>query len=71
MSLINFFLIFQSIITRGTPKELCVWIADRGSVLTWDFNVVKGDCEFIVYYTEKVSQFLTFSFFDIFFYFRK
>lgn len=40
-------------VNRGTPYEICVWVQQAGSVLTWDFDILKGDCEFLVYHTEK------------------
>lgn len=29
-----------------------------GSVLTWDFDIIKGECEFLLYHTDKVFFFL-------------
>lgn len=31
-------------------------MVDKGSVLTWDFDVTKGACEFIILRTPKVVQ---------------
>ncbi|KIH48601.1 hypothetical protein ANCDUO_21328, partial [Ancylostoma duodenale] len=31
-------------------------IASSGCVLTWDFDILKSDCEFVVYHTPKVIQ---------------
>ncbi|KAF7627312.1 hypothetical protein Mgra_00009405, partial [Meloidogyne graminicola] len=32
---------------------ICVWVQQPGSVLTWDFDIIKGECEFVIYYSEK------------------
>lgn len=40
---------------RGIPHEICVHVPTHGCVLTWDFDVIKGECEFLVYHTHKVS----------------
>jgi hypothetical protein len=41
---------------RGMPHEECVHVALPGSVLTWDFDILKGDCEFVLYHTPKVLK---------------
>ncbi|ETN68996.1 hypothetical protein RB195_025957 [Necator americanus] len=43
-------------VTRGYPVEVVVPIASSGCVLTWDFDILKSDCEFVVYHTPKVIQ---------------
>ncbi|KAL3070387.1 hypothetical protein niasHT_032177 [Heterodera trifolii] len=40
-------------VNRGAPYEIYVWIDHAGSVLTWDFDITKGECEFVIYRTEK------------------
>lgn len=41
---------------RGAPHEICVNVTQKGCVLTWDFDVLKGDCEFVLYHTNKVRE---------------
>ncbi|VDL74672.1 unnamed protein product [Nippostrongylus brasiliensis] len=43
-------------VTRGYPVEVVVPIASSGCVLTWDFDILKSDCEFVVYHTPKIIQ---------------
>ncbi|KAL7070356.1 hypothetical protein ACQ4LE_010254 [Meloidogyne hapla] len=43
----------QVVVNRGSPYEVCVWVQQAGSVLTWDFDIIKGECEFVIYYSEK------------------
>uniref|UniRef100_A0A158Q8A3 CRAL-TRIO domain-containing protein n=1 Tax=Elaeophora elaphi TaxID=1147741 RepID=A0A158Q8A3_9BILA len=54
---LNFFyksLIQQSAnIYKGTPHEVVIRVTAEGCVLTWDFDILKGECEFLIYYTEK------------------
>uniref|UniRef100_A0A914Z345 SEC14-like protein 1 n=1 Tax=Panagrolaimus superbus TaxID=310955 RepID=A0A914Z345_9BILA len=38
---------------RGMPHEIAVEAPIVGSVLTWDFDVLKGECEFLIYHTNK------------------
>ncbi|KHN86630.1 CRAL-TRIO domain-containing protein T23G5.2 [Toxocara canis] len=38
---------------KGFPHEVVVKVSTKGCVLTWDFDVLKGECEFVLYYTEK------------------
>lgn len=38
---------------RGAPFECSIYVPTIGCVLTWDFDVVKGECEFLVYHTGK------------------
>ncbi|VDP13395.1 unnamed protein product [Onchocerca flexuosa] len=40
-------------IYKGTPHEVIVRVTAEGCVLTWDFDILKGECEFLIYYTEK------------------
>lgn len=40
-------------IQRGMPYEVSVEAPVVGSVLTWDFDVLKGECEFLIYHTNK------------------
>uniref|UniRef100_A0AAF5PGN5 CRAL-TRIO domain-containing protein n=2 Tax=Wuchereria bancrofti TaxID=6293 RepID=A0AAF5PGN5_WUCBA len=40
-------------IYKGTPHEVVVRVTTEGCVLTWDFDILKGECEFLIYYTEK------------------
>jgi hypothetical protein len=41
---------------KGTPLEVCLPVKTAGSVLTWDIDVIKGACEFVLYHTNKVDQ---------------
>ncbi|PIC39092.1 hypothetical protein B9Z55_010895 [Caenorhabditis nigoni] len=42
---------------RGYPVEVVIPIETAGCVLTWDFDVLKNDCEFSLYFsTEKIEQ---------------
>ncbi|CAG9533467.1 unnamed protein product [Cercopithifilaria johnstoni] len=46
--------IYQSAnIYKGIPHEVVVRVTAEGCVLTWDFDILKGECEFLIYYTEK------------------
>lgn len=38
---------------KGVPQEVLVKVPTAGCVLTWDFDVIKGSCEFMVYHTSK------------------
>ncbi|KAI1725704.1 PRELI-like family domain-containing protein [Ditylenchus destructor] len=38
---------------KGVSHEEFVTVRTAGSVLTWDFDIIKGECEFIVYHTSK------------------
>ncbi|KHJ77459.1 CRAL/TRIO domain protein [Oesophagostomum dentatum] len=42
-------------ITRGYPIEAVVPVSSPGCVLTWDFDILKSECEFVVYHTSKVK----------------
>ncbi|PAV60217.1 hypothetical protein WR25_21468 isoform B [Diploscapter pachys] len=39
--------------SRGYPVEVTVQVTTAGCVLTWDFDILKHECEFIVYYSAK------------------
>ena len=42
--------------------QVIVQVTTAGCVLTWDFDILKHECEFIVYYSAKVgNKFLNFS----------
>ncbi|VDN04664.1 unnamed protein product [Thelazia callipaeda] len=43
----------SAIVYRGAPHEVIVKVNAQGCVLTWDFDILKGECEFLIYYTEK------------------
>lgn len=42
--------------TKGAPLEVCLPVKAAGSVLTWDIDVLKGACEFILYKADKVIR---------------
>jgi hypothetical protein len=42
---------------KGAPLEVCLPVKTAGSVLTWDIDVIKGACEFVLYHTNKVCCF--------------
>ncbi|KAI6240133.1 SEC14-like protein 1 family protein [Aphelenchoides fujianensis] len=39
---------------KGVPLEVCVPVTTAGCVLTWDIDVIKGCCEFLLYHTTKI-----------------
>ncbi|KFD72244.1 hypothetical protein M514_01341 [Trichuris suis] len=39
---------------KGYPFEAFVPVVDPGSVLTWDFDVIKGVCTFCILFTERI-----------------
>ncbi|KAE9413792.1 hypothetical protein Angca_007018, partial [Angiostrongylus cantonensis] len=43
-------------VARGYPIEVVVPMGSVGCVLTWDFDILKSECEFVVYHTPKVIQ---------------
>ncbi|MFH4976530.1 hypothetical protein AB6A40_003239 [Gnathostoma spinigerum] len=43
----------KATVCKGAPHEVAVKVTTVGCVLTWDFDLLKGDCEFVVYYTER------------------
>ncbi|XP_071374807.1 SEC14-like protein 1 [Centroberyx affinis] len=41
---------------KGAPYELLVEIAEASSVITWDFDVCKGDVIFNIYHSKRAPQ---------------
>ena len=41
---------------KGLPHEVLVPVPSSGCVLTWDFDVVKGNCEFLLYRADAIIQ---------------
>ncbi|CAI5446459.1 unnamed protein product [Caenorhabditis angaria] len=39
--------------SRGQPVEVVIPIDTAGCVLTWDFDILKNDCEFMLYYSSQ------------------
>uniref|UniRef100_A0A3B3BIN8 SEC14 like lipid binding 1 n=1 Tax=Oryzias melastigma TaxID=30732 RepID=A0A3B3BIN8_ORYME len=49
--------IYQSAsIFKGAPHELVIEIIDAASVITWDFDVCKGDIIFNIYHSKRAPQ---------------
>ncbi|XP_061736643.1 SEC14-like protein 1 isoform X1 [Nerophis ophidion] len=49
--------IYQSAsIFKGAPHELLIQIIDASSVVTWDFDVCKGDVVFNIYHSKRAPQ---------------
>uniref|UniRef100_A0A8C6P450 SEC14 like lipid binding 1 n=1 Tax=Nothobranchius furzeri TaxID=105023 RepID=A0A8C6P450_NOTFU len=49
--------IYQSAsIFKGAPHELVIEIIDAASVITWDFDVCKGDIVFNIYHSKRAPQ---------------
>ncbi|XP_061888629.1 SEC14-like protein 1 isoform X3 [Entelurus aequoreus] len=49
--------IYQSAsIFKGAPHELLIEIIDASSVVTWDFDVCKGDVVFNIYHSKRAPQ---------------
>ncbi|XP_046899601.1 SEC14-like protein 1 isoform X2 [Hypomesus transpacificus] len=49
--------IYQSAsVFKGAPHELLVEIIDASSVITWDFDVCKGDVVFHIYHSKRAPQ---------------
>ncbi|XP_031419374.1 SEC14-like protein 1 isoform X2 [Clupea harengus] len=49
--------IYQSAsVFKGAPHELLVEIIDASSVITWDFDVCKGDVVFNIYHSKRAPQ---------------
>ncbi|XP_061129472.1 SEC14-like protein 1 isoform X1 [Syngnathus typhle] len=49
--------IYQSAsIFKGAPHELLIEIIDASSVITWDFDVCKGDVVFNIYHSKRAPQ---------------
>ncbi|XP_014673781.1 PREDICTED: SEC14-like protein 1 [Priapulus caudatus] len=40
-------------IFRGTPHEVLIPVLEPGTVITWDFDVIKGDCIFALMKTKR------------------
>uniref|UniRef100_A0A3Q3LFL7 SEC14-like protein 1 n=1 Tax=Mastacembelus armatus TaxID=205130 RepID=A0A3Q3LFL7_9TELE len=43
-------------IFKGAPHELLIEIIDASSVITWDFDVCKGDVVFNIYHSKRAPQ---------------
>ncbi|KAM6957067.1 SEC14-like protein 1 [Aplochiton taeniatus] len=43
-------------IFKGSPHELLIEITDASSVITWDFDVCKGDVVFNIYHARRAPQ---------------
>uniref|UniRef100_A0AC35U640 CRAL-TRIO domain-containing protein n=1 Tax=Rhabditophanes sp. KR3021 TaxID=114890 RepID=A0AC35U640_9BILA len=41
---------------RGLPLESYIKVDNLGCVITWDFDILKGECEFLLYHTNKVLE---------------
>uniref|UniRef100_A0A3Q3AVG4 SEC14 like lipid binding 1 n=1 Tax=Kryptolebias marmoratus TaxID=37003 RepID=A0A3Q3AVG4_KRYMA len=49
--------IYQSAsVFKGSPHELVIEIIDAASVITWDFDVCKGDIVFNIYHSKRAPQ---------------
>ncbi|XP_072882113.1 SEC14-like protein 1 isoform X2 [Hemitrygon akajei] len=49
--------IYQSAsIFKGSPHEISIEIVDASSVITWDFDVLKGDIAFYIYHSKRAPQ---------------
>uniref|UniRef100_A0A8C4ZYR2 SEC14-like protein 1 n=1 Tax=Gadus morhua TaxID=8049 RepID=A0A8C4ZYR2_GADMO len=49
--------IYQSAsIFKGAPHELLIQIIDASSVITWDFDVCKGDVVFNIFHSKRAPQ---------------
>nr|KAF6296870.1 SEC14 like lipid binding 1 [Myotis myotis] len=49
--------IYQSAsVFKGAPHEILVQIVDASSVITWDFDVCKGDIVFNIYHSKRSPQ---------------
>ncbi|KAF4080276.1 hypothetical protein AMELA_G00168590 [Ameiurus melas] len=49
--------IYQSAsVFKGAPHELLIEIIDASSVITWDFDVCKGDVVFNIYHSKRAPQ---------------
>uniref|UniRef100_A0AAX7T2Z7 SEC14 like lipid binding 1 n=1 Tax=Astatotilapia calliptera TaxID=8154 RepID=A0AAX7T2Z7_ASTCA len=50
-------MIYQSAsIFKGAPHEIVIEIIDASSVITWDFDVCKGDIVFNIYHSKRAPQ---------------
>lgn len=43
-------------IFKGAPYEMLIEITEASSVITWDFDVCKGDVHFNIYHSKRVPQ---------------
>uniref|UniRef100_A0A3P9M5Y2 SEC14-like protein 1 n=1 Tax=Oryzias latipes TaxID=8090 RepID=A0A3P9M5Y2_ORYLA len=43
-------------IFKGTPFEMLIEITEASSVITWDFDVSKGDAVFNIYHSKRIPQ---------------
>ncbi|KAB0399816.1 hypothetical protein E2I00_008840, partial [Balaenoptera physalus] len=49
--------IYQSAsVFKGAPHEILIQIVDASSVITWDFDVCKGDIVFNIYHSKRSPQ---------------
>ncbi|KAM3921328.1 SEC14-like protein 1 isoform 3-T4 [Leptodactylus fuscus] len=49
--------IYQSAsVFKGAPHEIVIQIVDASSVITWDFDVCKGDIIFNIYHSKRAPQ---------------
>ncbi|MEE6506833.1 hypothetical protein FKM82_007871, partial [Ascaphus truei] len=49
--------IYQSAsVFKGSPHEILIQIVDASSVITWDFDVCKGDLIFNIYHSKRAPQ---------------
>ncbi|OCT60722.1 hypothetical protein XELAEV_18046744mg [Xenopus laevis] len=49
--------IYQSAsVFKGSPHEIMIQIVDASSVITWDFDVCKGDIVFNIYHSKRAPQ---------------
>uniref|UniRef100_A0A8C5MVV4 SEC14 like lipid binding 1 n=1 Tax=Leptobrachium leishanense TaxID=445787 RepID=A0A8C5MVV4_9ANUR len=49
--------IYQSAsVFKGSPHEIMIQIVDASSVITWDFDVCKGDVVFNIYHSKRAAQ---------------
>ncbi|XP_053565592.1 SEC14-like protein 1 isoform X1 [Bombina bombina] len=49
--------IYQSAsVFKGSPHEIMIQIVDASSVITWDFDVCKGDVVFNIYHSKRAPQ---------------
>uniref|UniRef100_A0A5F9DHJ4 GOLD domain-containing protein n=1 Tax=Oryctolagus cuniculus TaxID=9986 RepID=A0A5F9DHJ4_RABIT len=49
--------IYQSAsVFKGAPHEILIQIVDASSVITWDFDVCKGDVVFNIYHSKRSPQ---------------
>uniref|UniRef100_A0A8C6SGP0 SEC14-like protein 1 n=1 Tax=Neogobius melanostomus TaxID=47308 RepID=A0A8C6SGP0_9GOBI len=46
----------SSSIFKGAPHEILIEIIDASSVITWDFDVCKGDVVFNIYHSKRAPQ---------------